>query len=221
MISMWLTYYAALIHLSISVAATVYYTMPIFLTLIAAILIGERVSISSWFAVLLGFLGVLITIKPNKEGFDIFTLLPLCSALFFAFAMIITRVKLQSEHPYILTINLQICFLLAGLVGTGIVAIYPWHGTTDQFAFFTSSWRSLNTIECVVIFILAVAITVGNILTSIAYQKGKASVIGTLSFAYIPFIAIWGFIFLGEVPEISTFLGMIMISIAGFIVVRS
>ena len=62
MISMWLTYYGALIYLPATVAASVYYTMPIFLTLLAAILIRETITPIGWFAVFIGFIGAIITI---------------------------------------------------------------------------------------------------------------------------------------------------------------
>ncbi|MBF9052281.1 EamA family transporter [Roseobacter sp. HKCCD9010] len=221
MVAMWLFYYGALINLSVSEAAAIYYTMPIMLTLLAAVLIGERIHRSGWFAVFLGFLGALITIRPDVDGLDTLTLLPLCSALFFALAMIITRQKLRTEHPLVLTINLQLCFLIAGLLGTVSVGFFDWSDASVQAGFFTNPWKHLSAGEWAVVVLLALIISVGNITTSIAYQKGKASVIGTLSFSYIPFVAIWGFLFFREVPEFSTVIGVIMITVAGSIIVRS
>jgi drug/metabolite transporter (DMT)-like permease len=64
-------------------------------------------------------------------------------------------------------------------------------------------------------------ITIGNILTSIAYQRGRAFTIGTLSFSYIPFVGLWGFLLLGELPEITTVVGMALIISAGYAILRA
>lgn len=221
MVVMWLTYYGALIYLPVTVAASVYYTMPIFLTLLAALLIGEKVTKIGWSAVFLGFLGVIITIQPDRSGFNLFTLLPLSSAIFFAFAMLITRIKIQDEHPFVLTINLQFCFLIAGLIGAFMVSYISISDPSDQLLFFVGAWKTLDQEEWLVVAILAIAITIGNILTSIAYQNGKPVVIGTLSYSYIPFVGLWGYLFFSEVPNISTIVGVILIAGAGFITLRA
>jgi drug/metabolite transporter (DMT)-like permease len=64
-------------------------------------------------------------------------------------------------------------------------------------------------------------ITIVNILTSIAYQRGRAFTIGTLSFLYIPFVGLWGFFLLGELPEITTVVGMALIISAGYAILRA
>lgn len=75
MIFMWLVYYAALLNLPISVAASVYYTMPIFVTLLAAMFIGDKIGIYGWIGVGIGFIGVLLIIKPDSSDFSVYTLL--------------------------------------------------------------------------------------------------------------------------------------------------
>ena len=65
---MWIAYYAALTHLALGIAAAVYYTLPIFITLFAALFIGDRIGPKGWLAVLLGFLGVLLILKPSTAA---------------------------------------------------------------------------------------------------------------------------------------------------------
>ena len=221
MISMWVTYYAALLTLPVSVAASVYYTMPIFVSLIAAIFIGDRIGNLGWTGVALGFVGVLLIVKPDKDGFNLFTIFPLMSAIFFAFAMIVTRARLRDEHPYALTINLQLGFLVTGLIATGFVHVMGSIEGTPVATFFGGSWKDVGTREWLVLFVLACIITVGNIGTSLAYQLGRSSMIATFSFSYIPFAIVWGFIFFGEVPDAMTFLGIFLIISAGILAIRN
>jgi uncharacterized membrane protein len=95
---MWVAYYAALPHLALGIAAATYYTLPIFITLFAAIFIGERIGPMGWGAVLLGFAGVLLILKPEADGFNGYALLPLVSAVLYALAMILTRAKCREEN---------------------------------------------------------------------------------------------------------------------------
>ena len=220
MISMWVTYYAALLTLPVSVAASVYYTMPIFVSLIAVIFIGERIGNLGWMGVALGFAGVLLIVKPDANGFNLFTLFPLMSAIFFAFAMIVTRARLRDEHPYALTINLQLGFLATGLIATGFVHVVGEIGGSPTTTFFGGSWKYVGAREWLILLVLAGIITVGNIGTSLAYQLGRSSMIATFSFSYIPFVIVWGFIFFGELPDGVTILGILLIILAGMLAIR-
>lgn len=117
LILMWIAYYAALPHLALSVAAAAYYTLPIFITLFAAVLIGEPVGGRGWIAVALGFAGACMVLKPTGEDFNAFAMLPLVSAMLYALAMILTRAKCRQEHPLILSMGLVAAFVPAGLLG--------------------------------------------------------------------------------------------------------
>jgi drug/metabolite transporter (DMT)-like permease len=96
---MWVAYYAALPHLELGIAAAVYYTLPIFITLFAALFIGDSIGPIGWGAVFLGFSGVLLILKPDASGFNVYALLPLASAILYALAMILTRTKCRGESP--------------------------------------------------------------------------------------------------------------------------
>jgi drug/metabolite transporter (DMT)-like permease len=87
---MWVAYYAALPHLQLSVAAAGYYTLPLFITLFSGVFAGERVSAVGWLAIVLGFAGVLVILRPDAEGFNAFALLPLLAAILYALAMLLT-----------------------------------------------------------------------------------------------------------------------------------
>ena len=105
---MWVAYYTALPHVALSVAAAVYYTLPLFITLFAALFIGEMVGVQGWIAVFLGFCGVLLILKPQAEDFNAYALLPLISAILYAFAMIITRTKCKNESPLVLSVPIRL-----------------------------------------------------------------------------------------------------------------
>ena len=104
---MWVAYVSALPHLALGVAAITLYTLPIFITIFAALFIGDRIGLMGWGSVLLGFAGVLLILKPTPDGFNGYALLPLVSAILYALAMILTRTKCREENPLVLSLSAQ------------------------------------------------------------------------------------------------------------------
>lgn len=218
---MWVAYYASLSHLDLSIAAAAYYTLPIFITLFSAFLTGEHVGRVGWIAIVFGFIGVLLILKPATEAFNAYVLLPLVSAILFALAMILTRTKCRDENPLVLSLALNITFVI---VGCSMTALLSAGGEVDPNpsarSFIIGSWTPMGLSEWVAMILLATSILIGSIGAAIAYQKGPSSIVATYDFAYVGFAALWGGIFFGEIPDRLAVLGMIMIVGAGIITVR-
>lgn len=212
---MWIAYYVALPHIPLSIAASAYYTAPIFITLFSALLIGDRVNIWGWIAVVIGFGGVVLILKPSTEAFNLYALLPVLSAILYALSMILTRTKCRDEHPLILSAGLNVAFIFFGMIATfGLEIFQP----ADQFsAFLSPKWGEMNLTAWMLLVGLSGAILIGSIGAAIAYQRGKPSIIGIFDFSYVGFAVFWGFLFFSETPEPTGLIGMIMIVAAGML----
>ncbi|MEM1197755.1 MAG: DMT family transporter [Pseudomonadota bacterium] len=218
---MWVAYYSALPHVELSVAAAVYYTLPLFITLFAALFIGEKVGVQGTIAVCLGFLGILLILKPSAESFNSYALLPLVSSILYALAMILTRTKCKEDHPLSLSLALNISFIIIGLAATLLAYAFPPAAeTVSQYAFLLGPWIAMGGQEWLAMGLLAVAILIGSVGAAIAYQAGPASVVSTFDFAYLAFAALWGFLFFAEVPDLITGGGIALIAVAGILAVR-
>lgn len=212
---MWIAYYVALPHIPLSIAASAYYTAPIFITLFSAFFLGDRVNIWGWMAVVIGFCGVVLILKPSTEAFNLYALLPVLSAVLYALSMILTRTKCRDEHPLILSAGLNVAFIFFGLIATfGLEIFQP----ADQFsAFLSPKWGEMNMTAWMLLAGLSGAILIGSIGAAIAYQRGKPSIIGIFDFSYVGFAVFWGFLFFSETPEPTGLIGMIMIVAAGML----
>lgn len=214
---MWVFYYAALPHIPFSIAASAYYTLPLFITLFSALISGERISVLGWIAVGVGFIGVVLILKPSSGDFNIYALLPILAAILYALAMILTRTKCRNEHPVILTVWLNIAFLIIGIVATfglGYVS-----SPNDISPFLSNIWPDMTGASWVIIVMLSLSALIAAIGAAFAYQRGKSSVIATFDFAYIGFAVIWGIVFFNEIPDLTSLVGIAMIVIAGTIAV--
>lgn len=220
--SMWVAYYSALPHLQLSVAAAAYYTLPLFITLFSGLLVGERVGIVGWFAICLGFAGVVVMLRPDTSGISVYATLPILAAVLYALAMILTRTKCQNESPYVLSAALNVMFIVMGLGATAVLIISDLGvDIVAQNTFLLSSWISLGGKELIALAVLALSILIGSIFAAIAYQSAASSTVASFDYSYLAFSMMWGLIFFAEFPDMLTIIGIVMIATGGIISVRS
>jgi len=218
LVSMWISYYIALPRLALSAAAATYYTLPIFITLFSSIGTGDRVTRKGWIAIALGFLGVLLILKPNAADFNWYALLPLVAAILYALAMILTRTKCRSEHPLMLSLSLNIAFVIIGAMMSALIVLLP-ASTTSGFIW--AAWSAMDPTSWLLMMLLAVAILIGSIGAAFAYQIAPPAILGTFDFAYVGFAVLWGFLFFSEIPDPAAIVGMGLIVFAGVISLRA
>jgi len=218
----WIVFYASLPVLSLSVAAVAMYTNPIFTALLSALIIGEPVSKRQWVGVLLGFLGVLVILKPGTDAFSWFTLLPLLGAALYSSAMILTRSKCQDEAPLNLALNLHVAFFVTGLLVSALLFLFGLEAATkNSFPFLFGDWFSMALEHWGLMAFLGVLSAVFFVGVARAYQIAPPSIIGTFDYGYLVSAVIWGLVFFSEKPDLLTISGMILITVAGFLVAIS
>jgi drug/metabolite transporter (DMT)-like permease len=218
---MWVAYYAALPHLALGIAAATYYTLPIFITLFAALFIGDRIGPLGWGAVVLGFVGVLLILKPEARGVSGYALLPLASAILYALAMILTRTKCRDENPLVLSLGLNVSFVAIGLLATLLIAMNGRLAEEAQGAsFLFGAWSTMGRTEWLAMTLLAAAVIIGSVGAAIAYQVGPPATVATFDFVYVGFAGLWGILFFAEVLDGITIIGMALIVVAGILAVR-
>ncbi|WP_244519090.1 DMT family transporter [Paracoccus alcaliphilus] len=217
LVGMWVCYYLSLPELTLSAAAAAYYTLPIFISLFSALFIGDRISRAGWAAVFIGFSGVLLILRPEAGDFNAYAILPLISAMLYAGAMILTRTRCRQQDPIMLSLALNISFVIVGALAAAVIALLP---ETMRQGFLLAPWSDMGPSEWISMTLLATAILIGSIGAAIAYQNGPPAMVGTFDFAYVGFAVIWGLVFFAEVPDAISSLGMLLIVGAGILSLR-
>ncbi len=209
LVIMWLSYYAALPLMPLSLAAAGYYTAPILITVIAAALARRWPAPRVLLAIFMGFAGVVLVLRPDASGFDLATLLPLLAALLYACAMVLTARKCRNDDPFALALALNIAFIIAG-AGLGIFA-----GREGSFVF--GPWQSLDLALIGVVAMLAAVVFIGSVGAAIAYQNGPTATVAAFDYCYLVFSLMWGAIFFGEMPGALALIGIAIIVAAGIL----
>jgi len=193
----------------------------LFITLLAWIFAGEKVTPIAWLAIGIGFAGVLVILRPSGEDFNWAALLPLISSLLYAISMLLTRTKCQAESPLVLGLSLHVSLVVIGLLGTFLLpVIYPTALEASGNAFLFGTWTAMDSMAWLAIGGLALAALIGSVGGAFAYQNGPSATIATFDYSYLAFITLWGIFFFAEVPDLWTVLGMALIATAGILAVR-
>ncbi len=215
---MWVSFYAALPHIQLSLAAAVVYTTPLLITLLSAMLGGDRVTGRVWLAITAGFLGVLLIVRPGVDEFNGYELLPLLAAIFYALAMVFTRMHMRDENAAVLALWLNIVFAVLGaVVSISIIWLFEAPGKD----FFSGPWHSIGPQEILIMAALAAFFLMGNLLAAYAYQNAPAPLVATFDYSYLVFSTTLGMLVFGERPDLFAFLGMTLIALAGISAIRS
>lgn len=221
LVVMWVLFYFALPNLSLPVAAAALYTAPLFITLFSALLLGEAVGRWRGAAIILGFCGVLMVVRPGSDAFSYATLLPILSAAFYALAMIITRGRCPQENPFVLSLwlcSLLMLFGIAGSLGIAWLELSPWRIAANPFLL--GPWVAMTAEDWTVLAALAVLLVAASAAAAKAYQSGPPVIVATFDYSYLLFAIFWGVALFSELPDGPTLAGMAVVTAAGLMVTQ-
>ncbi|MEM8774061.1 MAG: DMT family transporter [Pseudomonadota bacterium] len=218
----WIAYYTALTFLDLAIAAVAAYTNPIFTVLIAAIALKERVTARQWIGVFLGFAGVVVILNPTGASLQTALILPILAALFYSFAVVLTRTKCQHEDYLALAFNLHIGFITAGVLGLGLVLLLaPGPELASKSSFIFTGWSDMTAKlwwAMVILGLLAASFSVG---VARSYQIAPPQIIATFDYSYVAFAILCGYVFFQEQPDLREYVGMLLVVGAGLLVVTN
>ncbi|QKC82944.1 DMT family transporter [Mesorhizobium sp. NZP2077] len=212
---MYLAIYAAIPVLDLSVIAASLYTAPLFIVLLSSLMLGERIARYQWAGIALGLAGVLLIVRPTAVAFSPLPLIPVAAAFLYAIAAIVTRAKCARETPMTMALWLNITLLAAGTIASLVIG---FAGPLPAYPFLFGRWAAMGIQEWQTIAILAALIVSVSIGLARAYQSPKPQIVATFDYAYLIFAAFWGYVFFGEVPNLTTIAGMALIALAGVMV---
>lgn len=215
----YLTFYASLPLLPLSKAAASFFTGPLIITVLAALLLGERIGPRRILAVIAGFVGVVCIIRPGLEGWEPVALLPVLSAFFYAIGVVITRWRCQHEPNYALSMVHNLLYAGIGLLGMVVLELVPASAATRaDWPFLATSWMNLGALAGGLILLTAGTHLVGVLCSVRAYQMGDASRIAPFEYSYLVIMPIYDVAIWGHWPEPLTLLGIALICGAGVFV---
>lgn len=209
----YLAYYLAVAAMPLAEVVAIVFTMPLFVTAMSALILGEKVGIRRWSAVVVGFLGVLVILSPSGEFNALAVALAFTASITYATQTTITRFLSAHDDPLTLAFNSIVVFtcasgILSLLLLGGIISVSSDHAS---LAFFSREWMMPETPHLALIIFLGVNGAAGFYCLSKAYCSAEASAIAPFEYTYIIWAIVFGYLFWNEVPGITTIIGVIIL----------
>jgi drug/metabolite transporter (DMT)-like permease len=196
-------FFGALHYQGVAETLAIYFVQPLFITALAPLVLGEKVGVRRWLAVAVGFIGVLIIIRPGYLQLSPGVFLAMGAGLGSAITLLLTRKLAGSGSAIANTVYTNIF----GSIFAGAVLIFFWQ--TPSF----------NTF--LVMILLAAIGTVANYLTILAMQYAEASLLAPLGYTEMINAVFAGWLFFGDFPDHWTFVGVaVLIACAIYISYR-
>jgi drug/metabolite transporter (DMT)-like permease len=188
--------------ISLAKALTLAFVAPLIVTAFSPIFLSEKVGLRRWLAVIIGFIGSLVVIRPGFVEINLASLAALGTGVMYGFYLIITRKLSTSDNP-LLTL------LLTGVVGAIIISIvmpFVWvKPTLNQW----SMMAAIGIFACV-----------GHLFLILSLKYADASKLAPFSYFEIITNIIIGYYFFSDFPDNWTFLGLFIIVISGIYISR-
>jgi drug/metabolite transporter (DMT)-like permease len=192
-----LFFIAGLARLPIAEAAAIGFVSPLMITALSIPLLGEQVGVRRWSAVVVGFIGVLVVMRPGTGAFDIAALFPIASAACWALGIIITRQMQGTEG------------VLTTLAWSTVVGFVVLSLTVGLF------WRPPDALEWSLMAANGVLSAGGQVLLIAAFRYAGASLLSPFSYSQMLWATLIGYFAFGQLPDALTWTGAIIVIASG------
>ena len=188
--------------LPLAEAVSLNFTVPMFATAGAALFLGETVRARRWTATAVGFLGVLVILRPGFTEMTLVMGLPILAAAFMAASTLLVKSLSETESPSAVVFYMNLFLTPLSLVP----ALFVWRWP---------SWEILALMA-----LLGMLAAIAHIAMTRAYTKADASAVMPFDYTRLPFVAAIGFIAFGEVPDLFTWIGAGIIAASAIYIAR-
>ena len=189
-------------YLSLANAHSVGSLAPVIVVALSAIILKEKVSPKTWIAIFIGFIGVLIILRPTSSIFDPKALLPLITAFVLGFYQIITKKVSQYDKNE------------TSLFYTSIIGIITMSLLASNF------WLPIDKSSYLMFSGIGIFFSLGLYFQIIALSKARASIIQPFHYTLIFWAIIFGYIFYNDIPDMFTIIGAVIITCSGIFVLN-
>lgn len=212
-------YYIALPALPMATTVALYFSAPLFITLLSVLVLGERVGPRRWGALVAGFAGVILMVRPATGVFEWAALLPVLSGFTYALSMISARRLGTTETAAALAFWGNAVFLAAALVMSAILGSGAFgHEAHPSLAFLLRGWAMPTPGDAALMMACGLIAALGLTFLTQAYRIAQASVVTPFEYTGLIWSVLYGWVFWQQWPDSTGWAGIAIIIGAGLYV---
>lgn len=194
-------FFLALKFMPLAEATVLAFASPLFVTALSVPLLGERVGWRRLAAVVVGFLGVVIILRPGTAVFSPYAVLPVAASFFFALGMVLARRLSVTESSIAIVFYTTLAGLLVGAASLPAV------------------WVTPAAEDLPVLVVLGLLGGLGQFLITAAFRHAAVAVVAPFEYSALIWATLLGFMLWGELPDLPTVGGAAVLTAAGLFIV--
>ena len=192
--------FVGLTYLPLAEATAIGFVAPLFITILSVPILKEKVGIHRWTAILIGFTGVIIIIRPGGEFWQFVSIMPLLGAIFFALFQIFTRLLSGTEKTFT-------TLFYTGLGGLG------WSSILVPFV-----WVVPSQIHILVFLAIGTLGALAHLCMINAFDFAEASLLAPFNYTKLLWVTVFGYWVFDDIPSLDMWVGSGVIVSAGLYV---
>ena len=192
--------FVGLTYLPLAEATAIGFVAPLFITILSVPILKEKVGIHRWIAILIGFSGIIIIIRPGGEFWQFASIMPLLGAIFFALFQIFTRLLSGTEKTFT-------TLFYTGLGGLG------WSSLIVPFV-----WVIPSQIHIIVFLSTGILGALAHLCMINAFDYAEASLLAPYNYTKLIWVSIFGYLIFEDIPSLEMWIGSGVIVSAGLYV---
>jgi S-adenosylmethionine uptake transporter len=192
-------FYAAVAYLPLADVMTFYMAGPIYVAAISHFFLGERIGWRRWLAVLLGFVGVLIALRPSAAMLSWPSIFGLGGSLAFSLTLVLSRRLRQTSDATL------VAWQTVAALATGLVLSI-------------GNWRSASALDWAAMLALGVVAGSAHMMITRSLKLAPASLLAPLQYSLLIWAIALGFLFFGDIPDAQIIVGSVIIVLAGLFI---
>ena len=213
------TFMMGLAALPLAEIEAIRYSGPLMITLLSVAMLREKVGPRRWLALIVGFMGVLLIVRPGSASFNLGSIFILISVLFYALTVILTRKLQTNDSSATMAFYSSLVYLVAAFILVPLPALVGERPDAHpSIAFLIRSWSTPTLVDLIIMAGLGLVWAGWMYFMSRAYSVAQASAIAPFEYVSLPINIMWGFLIWHEIPTWMTLAGASLTIFSGMYV---
>jgi drug/metabolite transporter (DMT)-like permease len=215
----YITYYLGLAGMPLAEAVAVFFTVPLFIAVLCHLFFGDRVGWRRWAAIIVGFAGALIIVRPGTRLFEPSALLLLAAAIFYATGQLQVRRMAATESGGAMALSSTAVYMLGSALLAAVMAGIEASETAPALRFLTLPWSWPGQGDALKMVACGLMASFCFVLLAAGYRLADANAVAPFEYAALPWGVLWGYLVFGNLPDGFTLVGGALIVGSGLFVI--
>ena len=210
------SFYVSLTVLPLGTATALFFVTPFLITIFAHFFLKEEIGLRRWSAVVVGFIGVYVTLNPDFSNFNYLSLLPILCALCYSLSMIIIKKTSDKDSVYTQTFTFYIGAIIISTIFYFIIGDGKYNVSdhpASQFIF--REWFVDFNSNILLMTATGVTATLAFLFLFTAYSIASPAVVSPFEYSILFWSPLVGWLYFDEIPSLNTVVGILIIVCSG------